>query len=129
MCLCDCLMFFALCCVVAFRVRVRGFDCLEKCCVVRRAAQHVAFRLVADTSIDRSLDEWPLLQLMLQTTQPSLAISKDHVSFLQNCQKAITLWQSERAKMLLQQSNGSTCLVWYSNDTHHCAQGPPKEAW
>ena len=73
--------------------------------------------MAGDTSIDRSLDEWPLLQQMLATTQPSLAITNDDVSWLQKCQKVITLWQSERTKRILQQCNGSTCLVWYSNDT------------
>ena len=94
----------------------QGFDCLEKFCVFLRVAQHVVL-MADDTAIDRSLGEWPLLQLMVQTTQPSLAISKDDVSFLQKWKKAITLWQSDQAKRLLQQCNGSTCLVWYSNDT------------
>ena len=65
----------------------------------------------------RKMADFPFLQHMLDLTQPSLSIVTDDVLFLQRCMRATQAWQHRQLEQMLKRANGSTALIWYSNDT------------
>ena len=62
-------------------------------------------------------DEVPVLEKMLSFQKVSLALDSHDVSWLHKFVRVHQQWQKHKAREMISASSGSTCLVWYSNDT------------